>query len=138
MTDERERLRRLFRDLHEADDPPAPHYRPLIRAADDAAGIPPVRTAPLPGALVALTRALALGVAAGVLLLALRGGGSRHTATDDEALRLATSLGDWQAPTDFLLQTPAAEFLRSAPRLGTGTESVAGDHTDLIETEVTQ
>lgn len=137
MTDERERLRKLFGDLHEADDPPAPHYRSLIPAADGRAGIPPVRTAPLPGALVALTRALALAVVAGVLLFALRGG-SRQAASDDEALRLATSLGEWQAPTDFLLETPAAEFLWSAPRLGTGMDSVTGDHTDLVETEVTQ
>ncbi|HKB08362.1 MAG TPA: hypothetical protein VKF61_08805, partial [Candidatus Polarisedimenticolia bacterium] len=124
-----------FGDLHEADDPVAPHYRALIRAADGNT-VPPVRTAPLPVPLVTLTRALALAFAAGVLLLALRG--PRPTPSDDEAVRLATSLGDWQAPTDFLLQTPAAEFLTSAPRLGTGMESVAGDHTDLIETEVTQ
>jgi hypothetical protein len=137
VTEEREHLKKFFGDLHEADDPPAPPYRSLIRATDSQAGIPPVRTAPLPGALVALTRGLALAVTVGALLLALRGG-SRPTPGDDEALRLATSLGEWQAPTDFLLQTPAAEFLRSAPRLGTGTESVAGDHTDLIETEVTQ
>jgi hypothetical protein len=142
VTDDRERLRKFFGDLHEADDPPAPQYRTLVGAVDGGAGMrgrtaPPVRTAPLPGALVALTRALALAVVAGALLLALRGG-SRQAATDDEALRLATSLGEWQAPTDFLLQTPSAEFLRSAPRLGTGTDSVAGDHTDLIDTEVTQ
>ena len=152
MTDERDRLMKVFGDLHQADDPPAPHYRSLIGvadrevgAADDGAGsqgragarVPPVRTAPLPGPLVALTRALAAALAAGVLMLALRGG-SRPTPGEDEALRLATSLGDWQAPTDFLLQTPAVEFLRSAPKLGTGTESVTGDHTDLIETEVTQ
>ncbi len=78
---------------------------------------------------------VAAATAAVVLAFFLRTG-----TGDDETLRLAVSLSRWQAPTDFLLRTPGAEFLESPPRLGAGTETISGDPADLLddfnETEV--
>jgi len=120
---EQERLRDLFRELH-ADDPPAPDYRSL-----SAAPARPVRARR--AARVAWAAAAAVAAGAVLLALSLR---QRPTPApaEDEMLRLAASVSDWEAPTDFLLSTPGAEFLQSAPRLGTGAETLSGDPTDLL------
>jgi len=118
---EQERLRGLFRELHE-DDPPAPDYRSLAAA--------PARPA---RRVARAVWAAAAAVAAGAVVLALSLRQRPAPApAEDEMLRLAASLSDWEAPTDFLLSTPGAEFLQSAPRLGTGAETLSGDPTDLL------
>jgi len=120
---EHERLRGLFRELH-ADDPPAPDYRSLAAA--------PARPA-RPVARVVWAAAAAVAAGAVLLALSLRERPAPAPAPgEDEMLRLAASLSDWEAPTDFLLSTPGAEFLQSAPRLGTGAETLSGDPTDLL------
>jgi hypothetical protein len=124
---EQERLRGLFRELH-ADDPPAPDYRSLA-----AAPARPVRARRV----ARVAWAAAAAVAAGAILLALSlrqrpAPAPAPAPAEDEMLRLAASLSDWEAPTDFLLSTPGAEFLQSAPRLGTGAETLSGDPTDLL------
>jgi hypothetical protein len=120
---EHERLRGLFRELH-ADDPPAPDYRSLA-----AAPARPVRARR--AARVVWAAAAAVAAGAVVLALSLRERPAPAPA-EDEMLRLAASLSDWEAPTDFLLSTPGAEFLQSAPRLGTGAETLSGNPTDLL------
>jgi hypothetical protein len=154
--DENTRLRRVFHDLHDAD-MPAPAYESPDAATDapaasastarpvrkPAAGRP-VRTpvfAPAAWAFAAATAACAV-------LLALRDGGLLHPVpgapatptalSADETIRLAASLTTWEAPTDFLLTTPGAEFLQSAPSLGTGTETLSGDHTDLMQIDTNE
>ncbi len=36
----------------------------------------------------------------------------------DQAVRSATSITEWKAPTDFLLETPGSELLRTVPQIG--------------------
>ena len=118
---ERDRLRRAFRELHEADDPQAPDYRALTAA--------PARRV-RPRAVAGAAWAMAVAAAAAVVILVLR---APTPPGEDETLRLAASMTGWEAPTDFLLLTPGAEFLQSAPLLGTGTETLPGDATDLLQ-----
>jgi hypothetical protein len=129
---EQERLRRLFRELHE-DDPPAPEYRSLA-AGDGSSHV----ARPRPGRRVVARAAwaAAAAAAAGAVILALSLRGRPAPAPgEDEMLRLAASLRNWEAPTDFLLTTPGAEFLQSAPRLGTKAETLSGDRTDLLQND---
>ena len=124
--DERDRLRNVFSELH-GHEPLAPEYRALR--------LRPLAIAPWVRARrIAAAWALALAVAAGALFLALR---TPTAPAEDETLLLAASLGAWEAPTDFLLSTPGAEFLESAPLLGTGTETLSGDRTDLLQNDAT-
>jgi hypothetical protein len=135
---ERDRLRALFRELHD-EDLPAPGYSSLTAAGAPAASAStarPVRT------FARAAWALAAATAAVAVLLALRGGSVLHPtesgrtpSSEDETLRLAASLTAWEAPTDFLLSTPGSEFLQSAPRLGSGTEDLSGDGQDLLQNE---
>jgi hypothetical protein len=124
------RLREFFRALHDEAEPPVPSYGSLVRPGG-------TRVAPRrrrrPG--TALAGTLGLVLAALVLLLAVRWRGPRAPG-GDEAMRLASEIGAWRAPTDFLLRTPGVEFLQSAPRFGTALEGMAGDRTDLIQEEV--
>jgi hypothetical protein len=119
------RLRAFFRELHEGPGTAVPDFASLARP------VAPRRD----GALIG--RALALALAAGAVLLMVRAWPGRSPA-DDEALRLASALGRWEAPTDFLLKTPGVEFLRSSPRFGLATESMSGDSTDLLQEEVSR
>ena len=121
---EHERLRRLFRELHE-DDPRPPEYRSLA-ASPSRQGRPRVVARAAWG--------IAAAVAAGAVLLALSLR-ERRAPGQDEMLRLAASLNSWEAPTDFLLSTPGAEFLQSSPRLGTNAETLSGDRTDLLQND---
>ncbi|MGH2625550.1 MAG: hypothetical protein ACRDHY_02730, partial [Anaerolineales bacterium] len=56
---------------------------------------------------------LVLLVAVGALTV-LRG----HREPDAEALALAHQVWAWRSPTDFLLDTPGAEYLRTIPDIG--------------------
>jgi hypothetical protein len=125
-----ERLRGVFRELH-ADDPPAPDYRSLA-AGGDSSPVPCARPGRRVVGRVAWAVAAAAVAGAVVLALSLR---ERRAPGDDEMQRLAASLSGWEAPTDFLLRTPGAEFLQSAPRLGTETETLSGDRTDLLQND---
>jgi hypothetical protein len=119
------RLRAFFRELHEEIDAAVPDFDSVVRPVSPRH----------PGA--AIVRALALALAAGALLLAVRVW-PRRAPAGDEAMRLAAALGRWEAPTDFLLRTPGAEFLESPPRFGAANESMSGDPMDLIQEEVPQ
>jgi hypothetical protein len=127
---EPDRLRRLFRDLH-ADDAPAPDYRSLVaRGRASASGRAGAAARPAPRLVARAAWALAAAVAAGAVILARR---LPTAPTEDQLLRLAASLSTVEAPTDFLLTTPGAAFLQSAPRLGTGADRLTGDPTDLLQ-----
>lgn len=154
--DEDARLRRVFHEMHDAD-MPAPAYESPDAATDapaaSASTARPVRkpAAGRPVRTPVFARAawaLAAAAAACAVVLALRDGGLLHpipgapttpTALGaDETIQLAASLTTWEAPTDFLLTTPGAEFLQSAPRLGTGTETLSGDHSDLLQNDTNE
>jgi hypothetical protein len=61
------------------------------------------------------------GVAAAVVVaVAVRG----VTSAGESAVSLGIPLGSLTMPTDFLLDTPGAEILRSVPSIGTGTWSL--------------
>ena len=122
------RLRAFFRDLHEAIDPPVPPYASLARPGRSA---PPARFG------ATLARALTLALIAGALLLVVRGPATR-APDGDEAIRLASQLSHWWAPTDFLLETPGIEYLQSPPTFGAGTEALPGDPTDSTQEEIRQ
>jgi hypothetical protein len=51
-------------------------------------------------------------------------------------MRLAMALGEWEAPTDFLLRTPGLEFFQSPPRFGAGSGMMSGGRWDLIDTDL--
>lgn len=118
-------LSELFNEVHRGDSPPS--FDALFRAEVPAARLR--RRWPLLAA-----AAIAVGVAVAIPLWS-RGhsGGARPItasieppATSPEPLppeveKLATSLEDWRAPTDFLLDTPGADLLTETPRLGSPT-----------------
>jgi hypothetical protein len=120
------KLRAFFREVHESIDPPAPPFGSVIRPRR---GTSPARVA------AALVRVLGVILVAGALLLVWRGRPARAPG-GDEAMRLASELGAWEAPTDFLLQTPGIEWLRSAPRFGAGMEEPPGDPPGVRPEEV--
>jgi hypothetical protein len=111
MSDDDRRIRELLVEAHGRLDPQPPPFRRLWDAAGVAA--PPRRRAALAASV------LAAGAAAAVLLLLVaRGPAPERT---EEIARVADSpgpLGSWRGPLDFLLRTPGAEFLESAPVLG--------------------
>jgi len=127
-----QRLRELFREIHEEINPPAPPYASVIRPGRSAR---PARIAPPTRVGAALARAFGLVVVAGALFLVMRGTAVRPPG-DVEAMRLASELSSWEAPTDFLLQTPGLEFLQSPPRFGAGREELPGDLSKPIQEEV--
>ena len=149
--DSDDRLRRVFHEMHDAD-MPAPAYESPDAATDASAASAstarpvrkpavgrPVRT---PAFARRAAWAFAAAAAGCAVLLALRAGGLLPPAPDapttpgeDETVQLAASLTTWEAPTDFLLTTPGAEFLQSGPRLGTGTETLSDDPGDLLQKE---
>jgi len=149
---EDERLRRVFHEMHDAD-LPAPAYESPDAALDapaaSASTARPVRKSAFrrPARTPAFARAawaFAAAAAACAVLLALRDGGllrpapGATTPGEDETVQLAASLTTWEAPTDFLLTTPGAEFLQSGPRLGTGTETLSDDPGDLLQNETNE
>jgi len=96
-----DRLGQLFQALRRHDAGLRPPFADTLAAARRRR---PTRR----GAVVA-----ALAAAAALVLLAvIWGGPSRHQGIVD----LATAR--WEAPTDFLLQTPGAQLLRTVPALG--------------------
>ena len=121
------RLRGFFRDLHEEMDREIPPYATLIRPARSP------RSARLR---VALAGAFVTVVVAGALLLVMHGRSAR--GPDDGAMRLASQLDHWEAPTDFLLQTPGLEYLQSPPRFGMGEGQLPGDPQNVIQKEATR
>lgn len=94
-------LRERFRELRDATGATAPPFAALFVNVVQ----PRRRRRPWRSALALLPLA---GVAALVLVLAVRRHRERVAVVD-----LAT--GRWEGPTDFLLQTPGAELLRSVP-----------------------
>jgi hypothetical protein len=130
---ENDRLRRLFHEMHAADMPAPAYESPDAATAAPAASASTARPVRSP-AIARAAWGLAAAAAAGAVVLALRTAPGT-TPAEDETIRLAASLTSWEAPTDFLLTTPGAEFLHSAPRLGTGAETLSGDHSDLLQNE---
>jgi hypothetical protein len=130
-----QKLRAFFREVHEQIDPPAPPYGSVIRPGRGASPVRAVATLARVGA--TLARTLGVLVVSGALLLVMRGWSMRDPG-DDEAMRLASELGKWEAPTDFLLQTPGIELLQSPPQFGAGTDELPGDRPDLIPEEVSR
>ncbi|HET8946544.1 MAG TPA: hypothetical protein VFQ07_06145 [Candidatus Polarisedimenticolia bacterium] len=129
------RLRGIFRELHD-EDFPAPAYQTLAAAGASAA---PASTGRPVRIIVRAAWALGAAAAACAVVLALRDGALLRPAPgEEETLRLAASLTHWEAPTDFLLSTPGAEFLQSSPRLGSGTGTLSGDRTDLLQNDTNE
>lgn len=130
MTDRDDsKLRALFHEAHERFDPPPPALAGLIRPAASGRAVPTRRTTAV------LAAAVGLLLVAAALWLIMRGG--RSTVRDDEALRLAAELGDWEAPTDFLLQTPGIEFFREAPSFGAPLDDLPDGTTRPTPKEIT-
>ena len=126
MTDpDRRRLSAFFRAWHEENDPPSPPYGAVARPDR------PPRPAPRRAAFATM---LAVVLAAALVVPLLRGRLTR-APDDDEALRFASDLGRWEAPTDFLLATPGSEWLQSSPRFGVGPETLPGDRPILNSEE---
>jgi len=125
-----EKLRALFREVHEQLDPPAPPIAGLLHPTAGGTTLHARRSA------VALASAVALVLIAGALWLILKIGPSavRH----DEAFRLAAELGEWEAPTDFLLQTPGIEFFEEAPRFGAPLDDSPDETIRPTEKEIIQ
>jgi hypothetical protein len=151
--DEDERLRAVFHEMHDADIPAPAYESPDVATAAPAASAStarPVRKPSFAGpagrpAIARAAWAFAAAATACAVVLALRDGGLVHPARDaptvtgeDETVQLAAFLTTWEAPTDFLLTTPGAEFLQSGPRLGTGTETLSDDPGDLLQNETNE
>jgi len=133
-----QKLRAFFREIHEPIDPPAPPYASMIhpdRGALSARVAPPARVTSAAPVGAALARAFGLVVVAGALLMVMREW-SMRVPGDAEATRLAAEMSSWEAPTDFLLQTPGIEFFESSPRFGAGTEELPGDESSPTQEEV--
>ena len=128
MTDHDDRkLRAFFRAAHERLDPTPPPLAGLIR---------PTTAAPTRRPVAALAAAAALVLVSGALWLIMQSGPSM--VRDDEALRLAAELSDWEAPTDFLLQTPGIEFFREAPHFGAPIDRLPDEMTRPTAKEIIQ
>ncbi len=105
-------LRGRFARLRREDEAGAPKFAASLREAERARGGRP------------LEKKLAWGVAAGaaVVMVVALGVAQRWLQWRDSpagpAHALEASILDWTAPTDFLLETPGAELLRTTPALG--------------------
>ncbi|MFQ6046620.1 MAG: hypothetical protein ACE5PT_09760 [Gemmatimonadales bacterium] len=90
-----------------------------LRQEDTARAAPFTAPRPRPsragGVRVWAAAAAAAAVLAAVLWALDRGGGGDRLAIDLSATA-------WQAPTDFLLETPGRDLLRTVPRVGTATQ----------------
>lgn len=108
MSDDREDrdLRARFEALSREVEAHMPGYA-LARSA----GIPAARRRRWPT--LALAAAAALAVLGGTLVLSHRS--SRRDRDALAALRLDLAAVTWVAPTDFLLETPGAVYLRTVP-----------------------
>ncbi|MGH7701233.1 MAG: hypothetical protein ACREMJ_12045 [Gemmatimonadales bacterium] len=106
MTEPDRDLQELFDSLRRHAASAAPSFHATLAAARRRA----LRSRPL-----RLVATLAAGVV--ILLLAVTVVGRREPPVG--AVDLAAT--SWQAPTDFLLQTPGADLLRTVPALGTTT-----------------
>ena len=125
MTDhDDKKLRAFFNESHERLDPPPPALAGLLRPA----AVPARRT------VVTIAAAAAMALIAGALWLIVPGDPS--TVRDDGALRLAAELAEWEAPTDFLLQTPGIEFFQEAPRFGAPIDGLPGEMTRPTPKEI--
>ncbi len=104
--DQRQRLKAFFSEVHAAETPP-----PLERllAGRKHPGAPIWKWA---------TTIAVLALLVGWAVWAVRlGSGARAPEASPAELALARSLSDWQAPLDFLLETPGSELVHSLPRL---------------------
>lgn len=101
-------LARQLRELRAADEASAPEFGRVWGAARARARAPRAWRPYWAGALGATA---AVGLAAALLL--------RPAPSPDfgELELVAQNLGEWQAPLDFLLETPGSEHLGDAPRL---------------------
>lgn len=101
MSDDDRELRKLFAQLKDEDRGHTPSFRaPVMKVA--SRWILPARVA-LAAAIVVIAVVLA-----------------RPDQTPRTAMRPAVDLGTtaWRSPTDFLLNTPGSELLRSVPSVG--------------------
>jgi len=94
-------LRRRFAALRREEDQHAPEFTRLWRAGA--------------GARRRQTRWFAAAACALVALLALLWIRSVQRRADDKTV---ASITEWKAPTDFLLDTPGRELLRTVPKIG--------------------
>jgi len=94
-------LRRRFAALRREEDQHAPDFTRLWRAGA--------------GARRRQTRWFAAAACALVALLALLWIRSVQRRADDKTV---ASITEWKAPTDFLLETPGRELLRTVPEMG--------------------
>ena len=100
-------IRDRFAALRQEEAAQAPEFEQLLRRA-------PLPRPEYPRILIAATLCLALSFAA---ILGLRPAFQRrHSAPGGTAL----SITAWTPPTDFLLDTPGSELLRTVPVIGVG------------------
>ena len=118
-------LRALLRARREREEHPAPAFRKLWSAAR-ARRNPRWRTRRLRYALAAVALVAAVGAYAVTAL--------RSSSPPDPALlqvaSLSRQLDEWEAPLDFLLETPGIEILESAPQFGVDEFSEALERTE--------
>lgn len=103
-------LSERFATLRREEERGSPAFAAVWAAAE-------ARRRPRQGRRVGWRLAAALGSAAFVAL-AVFGRGPHAPAPAAGPARIPPSITEWRAPTDFLLETPAREVLRSMPRFG--------------------
>jgi len=102
-----EDLRRAFQELRSVDERRARGFQSLLRRSPGMRAPRGLRLGAAPIALGAIAAVLV----AGFVLLNLRHG------TPHSHVQSPPDLLTWKAPTDFLLETPGSELLRSVPQL---------------------
>ena len=108
---QRERMDALLPLVAQAQDP-SPDFRARVLAAVEAG------RSPKPKSFWLDWRWAAAAAATAAVFIALT---LHHNASSDipaEELASAQRLTEWRAPSDFLLQAPAGNILRAAPKLG--------------------
>ncbi|HVG90408.1 MAG TPA: hypothetical protein VNB54_02860 [Alphaproteobacteria bacterium] len=100
-SDSDDTLRRRFAALRREEDPQAPEFGTLWKSRA--------------GARRRQARWFATAVCMLVALLALLWIRSAQRRPDEKAV---ASITEWKAPTDFLLETPGRELLRTVPQIG--------------------
>lgn len=103
-------LREFFSQVHADDRPPS--FTRVARARPPA----PRAGSWIPRPAVAIAAVLLVAVAAAWLVPWLPGPGS-VSLSDEEQMALAVELSSWEAPLDFLLDTPGREVFVGAPSL---------------------
>jgi len=113
MSKERERqeVAGWFRQLRQADEQGAPSFEDVLNTARRRAARRPAQRLYLQLAVVAT---LVLFLALPALWWQMRRQAARHSAIQ------AASISQWKSPTDFLIETPGRNLLKTVPRIGDG------------------